>query len=441
MNRILGADISKGYITLFDGLRFHVWVEPGVKPPTYKGGKLAGQPVASATIHGKKYEVITHLYGRRRSKKADKEHIERLRSIVEGATVIMEHTGSYSVRYGILLSQLGATVYVVHGQTFRKYTRMNNGGKDDFSDAYFLRRYYLDNHKVREFNAKMHQCRTLARQYRQIEKVKTQVINRFKQDLITMEPMNFDYTLPAKQIYRKIEQGKYDGIKGLEPLVRLLKNLLSEERLLKERMNEILNEILTDDERRVLESFFGQKTEVIFTLKAYYWDIGTFTNVEEFVSYMLMGGHQEVSGRLSVKHIPEHPWERERELGRNINFKKTRVRREVKWILYRLWQSGQGNGTKVWKPLVNHIKWLSRQLNWPPANKIRRGQFTAFYDILLRLLYIGLKQNLTLPEVLKLQISRYERELTKNKRDTEREIIKARMKTYMDMLDILDLTK
>ena len=461
--RILGIDISKGYIVMYDprAEEFHLWVESKrvKKFPRYKGGRKKGQPIQTAQVGTRKIPVQAYLYpGKVTLPRYTEAHLQTLERLVKGATIIMEHTGSYSVKYALLFLKLGAeAVFAVHGRKFRAYTRDRNGAKDDFSDAYLLAQYYLeylkeqeegydgpDRKEVYPFIPRMHEYRTLARQYRQIEKMKTQAINRFKQDLIVAYPESPDDTMSARHLYRKIQNGEYDHIPLLRPLIRIIRTLLEEEENLRKQMDAILSEILTPDEKEVLTSFFGNKTEVIFTLKVYYWDISRYRNVDAFIAYMLTGGYNETSGQASNRKPPSYVdfWEEERYSGLNPNLRIVNMRREVRGILYRIWQGNEGNGTKIWKPLIQHVKWLGRTLNWPynPKVRRRRGEYLTFLDLLLRLLYRALRSRKPLGDVLADQVNRYLREMEKPFiRKGEYEILRHRTETYVSMLSILNL--
>jgi len=186
-----------------------------------------------------------------------------------------------------------------------------------------------------------------------------------------------------------------------------LKAVLQEIEALQEEIQRELQRITDPKEYEVLLSFFPKVKSnpyihIIraYALKVFYWDIERFHSEDAFVSYMLMGGSWHLSGKEGQKMLQRR---RRGVKGKKDakSWKTETVRKELMAFLYALYDGAKGKGSskKLYAPLREHVR------RW------KRGRLVAFLDILLRLLYRGLKEGKTLPELLSEHVERLEEEV------------------------------
>jgi transposase len=60
----------------------------------------------------------------------------------------MEQTGAYGLRWGQVLEDLGAKVYIADGKDFKNFKLYQAvRKKDDYTDAYYLRLFFFEDLK------------------------------------------------------------------------------------------------------------------------------------------------------------------------------------------------------------------------------------------------------------------------------------------------------
>ncbi|MEO0149213.1 MAG: transposase, partial [candidate division WOR-3 bacterium] len=173
MQKVIGCDIGNGILVFYDPEEgvYKVWIEKGVKVEVPQTAKIITETGEEKKIPVQKFEP---------PKRYDHDnHLHQLGQIVKGKTVVIENTGTYSVRYGILFLMLGAKeVYTVHGREFARFYIHTRKTKDDYFDAYYLHLYgRQDNAKIHKFNPDMHKARLLYTQYKKLIKARTSFIN------------------------------------------------------------------------------------------------------------------------------------------------------------------------------------------------------------------------------------------------------------------------
>ena len=63
--------------------------------------------------------------------------------------MVLEQTGAYGLRWGQVLEDLGAKVYIADGKDFKNFKLYQAvRKKDDYTDAYYLRLFFLERHNA-----------------------------------------------------------------------------------------------------------------------------------------------------------------------------------------------------------------------------------------------------------------------------------------------------
>ncbi|MEO0189313.1 MAG: transposase [candidate division WOR-3 bacterium] len=394
MQKVIGCDIGNGILVFYDPEEgFKVWIEKGVKVEVPQTAKIITETGEEKKIPVQKFEP---------PKRYDHDnHLHQLGQIVKGKTVVIENTGTYSVRYGILFLMLGAKeVYTVHGREFARFYIHTRKTKDDYFDAYYLHLYgRQDNAKIHKFNPDMHKARLLYTQYKKLIKARTSFINTLRQIL----PIYYPHQVPitSEALIKKVEKGEYDNL-GISHLIQPLKVIIKEIKQIQKQMEEELDR-LTETERRILGDFFNSNIAYAYCVKALYWDISRFHNEDSFISYMILGGNTKSSGK-----------------GKRGEWKITNVRGEILVLGYNIYISSFGRGTekKIFSPLAKYV-----------SRKWRKGKILAFTDIFVRLLYKCLREQKSLSDVLLDLIRRIEKDPNPNNR--------TRLECYTEMLNII----
>ncbi|MEO2067919.1 MAG: transposase [Desulfurobacteriaceae bacterium] len=370
--KIIGIDVSKDYITLFDGESFFIYAENEKALRNLKLKKL------------QKVKVIKDL----------KEAIK------EGDTCILEQTGSYGLRYAKKLLKITPNILIIDGKAYSRFRKSYNKTKDDLVDAYLIREMFtqakLQNNKEFQkaflpFDPIKHSLRGLIRTLIRTNKDLTRSVNRLKQMLCYVFPENDYYILSRKKLLkektlREIEERLKDTptVESILLMAELekIKVCLRTIKLIEKEIESIAK---NHQDYEILRTFpaFGDKT--IATLISYYLDISNFISKEGFIGYVLMGAIHEQSG-----------------ISRNER-KTDKSRSEVKALLYMVYMlSGKENSPL--KPLKETVK----TLNYGRKDK---QIFIKFADKLLELVYLALKKRLTFQQVIDFKLFSLQKEL------------------------------
>ena len=84
------------------------------------------------------------LHDGRQAYRITDNNLSSAKGIVENAIVVLEQTGAYGIRWAYILSDLGAEVWIADGREFKAFRHGHTRKKDDYLDAFYLRRFYSD---------------------------------------------------------------------------------------------------------------------------------------------------------------------------------------------------------------------------------------------------------------------------------------------------------
>jgi len=348
--KVIGCDVSKDFAVLYDGSSHYTY---GTFLP--------------------------------RAKELD---LEGLKELLKDATVIIEQTGTYGIRYAQIFKRLGATVLVADGKEFKRFRLGRSRNKDDLIDAKYLREFYLSlEHQryVRPFHQERFTLRALIRHIIRTNKDLTRSVNRLKQSLAYLFPEDSYYNLSRYKLFKElpaIEKAllAHDNILKLTALAELQKIKTCLESL--EQATETLKEIVeAHPDYEILKTFPHLNLISIATLIAYYWDINLFKTKDAFIGYVLMGTKLEQSGKSLYSNRTD------------------KARTEVKGNLYMIYLQACRK-TSPLKPLTDHIR-----ASYAGSHNNKK-RYIKFLDKLLEAVYYALKHRLTFQQLIDLLIRR-----------------------------------
>jgi transposase len=93
------------------------WVKCGIKKGKSKGGKTMREKVLGCDV-SKDYII---LHDGSQAYKLSLENFKSLQKLVNNSIVVMEQTGAYGLRWGQVLEDLGAKVYIADGKDFKNF--------------------------------------------------------------------------------------------------------------------------------------------------------------------------------------------------------------------------------------------------------------------------------------------------------------------------------
>jgi transposase len=344
--RVLGCDVSKDYIILHDGSQAY---------------------------------------------KLNLENFQSIQRLVNNSIVVIEQTGAYGLRWGQVLEDLGAKVYIADGKDFKNFKLYQAvKKKDDYTDAYYLRLFFFERSKrVWRFNKELAHLRALIRQHMRNEKDITKHANRLSQYLAVIFPTKNYCDLDRKKFLKVLDEIEQELKQTPHALSGLALMELNKLKLVLDWHSKLENEITSiarnHKDYEILKSFHGLNDILIATLIAYYWDIERFKDVDSFIGYMVMGANPEVSGT-------------------SLNRMKTdKARAEVKGKFFMLFlQSHKDNSP--YKPLIDLLR--SRLGG---GNNLKK-RYIKFLTDLLELVYYALKYRLSFSQAVAWKVKELERE-------------------------------
>jgi len=359
--KVIGADVGKDFIVLYDGELFHVFYPDGKSRKKVKVPKNA------------KVKLLNNL----------SELID------ENSVVVLEQTGTYGIRFAKLAEKAGATVLIADGKALNRF-RGHVDQKTDYHDAKALRMMYFSQRRknIHPFHIQRFQLRTIVRHYQRLNKELTRSVNRLKQQLVHLFPEKDYHNLQRYSLFKRLNQIKEELLKSPESLALIaiseIENIQHINKHLEIISKELESIVKNHKDYEILKSF-GFGIIQMAVLIAYYWDISLFQNADDFVAYCLMGVRREQSG-ISVNHT-----------------KTDKSRSEIKGIFYLYFLRAHRTGFPL-KPLTEYL-----QLK----EKSYKKRFIKFLDRVFRLVFVGLKERKTLEEVI-------ERKITEQKHQLER---------------------
>ncbi|HID66682.1 MAG TPA: hypothetical protein EYP32_07930 [Aquificaceae bacterium] len=259
MKKVIGCDVSKHFVILHDG--------------------------------------ENHFY-------IDDSNLDLAKEIVNDAIVVLEQTGAYGIRWSYIFSDFGAKVFIADGKEFKAFRHGHTRKKDDYIDAFYLRKFYSDKQKrkyCKPFNPLMYSLRSLIRQHIRNDKDITRHTNRLLQYLAVIFPYEEYYKLSKKQLIKKLDEIEQNlklsphhlSTLALMELKKLKTSTQEQEKLEKEIKTIARNH----PDYEILKTFPSFGDILIATLIAYYWDIKNFKNLDAFIGYVLMGANYQQSGK------------------------------------------------------------------------------------------------------------------------------------------------
>ena len=129
----------------------------------------------------------------------------------QNSIIVLEQTGAYGIRWAQIFESLGAAVYIADGKEFNRFRKGNTSRKDDYTDAYFLRKFFLNPRKrkhCRKFHTQTVNLRALIRQHIRNDKDITKHINRLRQYLAIIFPTAEWFNLPKGKLLKKLSDLK-----------------------------------------------------------------------------------------------------------------------------------------------------------------------------------------------------------------------------------------
>jgi len=358
--KVIGCDVSKDFIVLYDGKRFYLYAE---NEKTLKKKRLKRLPPGTETVN-----------------------LKRLKELVNGSTVILEQTGTYGVRYAKILEELGANILIADGKEFKRFRHGRHRNKNDLVDAKYLREMFFSPYHqryIRPFHYGRYRLRALIRHQIRTNKDLTRAVNRLKQLLAYLFPGKDYYTMNRYSLFKNLEAIKKELLSHPDSLSLSALSEIKKIEVCLEAIEiaekEIESIIVNHQDYKILKSFPHLGIKAIASLIAYYWDISLFSSKDAFIGYVLMGTRLEQSGSSLF-----------------VN-KTDKSRSEVKAIFYMIFQQAHRRNSP-YKPLVNYI---ATNYYGKHNNKKR---FIKFLDKLLELVYYALKYRLTFDQVIKTAI-------------------------------------
>jgi transposase len=354
--KVLGCDVSKDYIILHDG--------------------------------GQAYKLSI-------------ENFKSLQKLVNNSIVVIEQTGAYGLRWGQVLEDLGAKVYIADGKDFKNFKLYQAvKKKDDYTDAYYLRLFFFERSKrVWRFNKELAHLRALIRQHMRNEKDITKHANRLSQYLAVIFPTKNYCDLDRKKFLKVLDEIEQELKQTPHALSGLALMELSKLKLVLDWHNKLEAEITSiarnHKDYEILKSFHGLNDILIATLIAYYWDIERFKDVDSFIGYMVMGANPEVSGT-------------------SLNRMKTdKARAEIKGKFFMLFlQSHKDNSP--YKPIIDLLR--SRL----GGGNNQKKRYIKFLTDLLELVYYALKYRLSFSQAVAWKVKELEKEKARLRSQLER---------------------
>jgi transposase len=329
------------------------------------------------------------------------ENFKSIQRLVNNSIVVIEQTGAYGLRWGQVLEDLGAKVYIADGKDFKNFKLYQAvRKKDDYTDAYYLRLFFLERSKrVWRFNKELAHLRALIRQHMRNEKDITKHANRLSQYLAVIFPTKNYCDLDRKKFLKALDEIEQELKLNPHALSGLALMELNKLKLVLDWHNKLEAEITSiarnHKDYEILKSFHGLNDILIATLIAYYWDIERFKDVDSFIGYMVMGANPEVSGT-------------------SLNRMKTdKARAEIKGKFFMLFlQSHKDNSP--YKPLIDLLR--SRL----GGGNNQKKRYIKFLTDLLELVYYALKYRLSFSQAVAWKVKELNREKARLKSQLER---------------------
>ncbi len=314
----------------------------------------------------------------------DLQNLSEFQNLLNGAVVVLEQTGAYGVRWAQIFETLGASVYIADGKEFNRYRKGHSSRKDDYTDAYFLRKFYLNPRKrkhCRKFHLQTVNLRALIRQHIRNDKDITKHINRLRQYLAVIFPFSDWLNLPKGRLLKNLSTLREELQKSPHALSSFalgeLQKLEVAYNLQKALEKEISAIARNHPDYEVLKTFPYFGDILIATLIAFSWDINDFPNKDAYIGYVLMGAFSEQSG-YTVR-----------------NTKTDKARTEVKGKFFNLFRSAhRQNPPSPYLPLALYIK---NAYKGAPLNR----RYIKFITRILELTYYARRYRLTYEEVLR----------------------------------------
>jgi transposase len=352
---IIGCDVSKDFVILYDGERFYFY------------GSLR-------SLRGKLPKGTKFL------------EEDELKELLKGSTVILEQTGSYGIRYAKIFESYGARVLIADGKEFKRFRHGRHRNKNDLVDAKYLREFFFSDYHcrfVRTFHEERFTLRALVRHVIRTNKDLTRSVNRLKQYLAFLFPNKDYYDLPRNRLFKELPKLKEElSLLPSSLTVTALSEIEKIETCLKtieKTTAEIKAIVENHKDYEILKTFPHFGLLAIATLIAYYYDINDFPSKDAFIGYVLMGSRHEQSGV-------------------SLNVTKTdKTRTEVKGIFYMIYLQACRKSTPL-KPLTDFIR-----ANYYGGHNNKK-RFIKFLDKLLEMVYYALRHRLPFQEVLKFLI-------------------------------------
>jgi transposase len=361
------------------------WAKCGIKKG--KGGGAMKEKVFGCDV-SKDYII---LHDGSQAYKLSLENFKSIQRLVNNSIVVMEQTGAYGLRWGQVLEDLGAKVYIADGKDFKNFKLYQAvRKKDDYTDAYYLRLFFFERPKrVWRFNKELAHLRALIRQHMRNEKDITKHANRLSQYLAVIFPTKNYCDLDRKKFLKVLDEIEQELKQTPHALSGLALMELNKLRVVLDWHSKLEEEITSiarnHKDYEILKSFHGLNDILIATLMAYYWDIERFKDVDSFIGYMVMGANPEVSGT-------------------SLNRMKTdKARAEVKGKFFMLFlQSHKDNSP--YKPLIDLLR--SRL----GGGNNQKKRYIKFLTDLLELVYYALKYRLSFSQAVAWKVKQLERE-------------------------------
>jgi len=198
------------------------------------------------------------IHDGRQGFRLDLHNLDLFKDKLQSAIVVLEQTGAYGVRWVQIFENLGAEVYIADGKEFNHYRKGYSSRKDDYTDAYFLRRFFLNPRKrkhCRRFHPQTVNLRALIRQH---------IRNTFSHALTSLALGELKKLEVAYRLQQELEE-EISAVAQNHPDYPILKTF----------------------------PYFGDIT--IATLIAFSWDISQFPDKDAYIGYVLMGAFSELS--------------------------------------------------------------------------------------------------------------------------------------------------
>ena len=308
--------------------------------------------------------------------------------------VVLEQTGAYGVRWAQIFESIGAVVYIADGKEFNRFRKGFSSRKDDYTDAYFLRKFYLNPHKrkhCRRFHPQTVNLRALIRQHIRNDKDITKHINRLRQYLAIIFPREEWLNLPKKRLLKNLETLKEELKKSPHALSSFALGELQKLEVAYNLQLELEKEISAIAQNHpdygILKTFPYFGDILIATLIAFSWDINDFPDKDAYIGYVLMGAFSEQSG-YTVR-----------------NTRTDKARTEVKGKFFNLFKlAHRKNPPSPYLPLAFYIKTA-----YTGAPLKRR--YIKFITRILELTYYARRYRLSYEEVLKRRLAEIEKNI------------------------------